>query len=242
MSGLLGLGGAIIMVPLLLYVPPLLEVGQLDMKAIAGITMVQVFFASLSGVLVHRANRFVSGELTLYMGGGIVVGSLGGAVMSKYLTADFLLGVFAGLALIASVMMLIPRQEVNSDIPADQVRFNRALASGAAFTVGLFGGMVGAPGAFILIPIMIYLLRIPTRVAVGTSLGVVLMSSAAGMVGKMSTGQIPFLPAFALVAGAVPGARIGALLSKKLHVQNLRLAISLIIALTAAKIWYELLF
>ena len=60
LSGLLGLGGAIFMIPLLLYVPPLLGVGQLDMKQVAAVSMVQVLSASLSGVIVHHKNRFVS--------------------------------------------------------------------------------------------------------------------------------------------------------------------------------------
>ena len=56
------------MIPLLLYVPPLLGVGQLDMKQVAAVSMVQVLSASLSGVIVHNKNRFVSKSLLLYMG------------------------------------------------------------------------------------------------------------------------------------------------------------------------------
>ena len=63
LSGLLGLGGAIFMIPLLLYVPPLLGVGQLDMKQVAAVSMVQVLSASLSGLIVHNKNRFVSKSL-----------------------------------------------------------------------------------------------------------------------------------------------------------------------------------
>jgi len=48
-AGLLGIGGALVMIPLLLYVPPLLGVGQLDIKAVAGITMAEVFVAALFG-------------------------------------------------------------------------------------------------------------------------------------------------------------------------------------------------
>ena len=54
-SGMLGVGGAIVMIPLLLYVPPLLGVGALDMKHVAGVTMVQVFFAAASGIVFINA-------------------------------------------------------------------------------------------------------------------------------------------------------------------------------------------
>jgi len=82
LSGLLGLGGAIFMIPLLLYVPPLLGVGHLDMKQVAAISMVQVLFAPLSGVIVHHKNRFVSKSL-LYMGVSNAAGNLTGSIFSK---------------------------------------------------------------------------------------------------------------------------------------------------------------
>ena len=56
-SGLVGVGGAIVMIPLLLYVPPLLGVGRLDVKTVTAVTMVQVFVAAVSGVIVHRRRR-----------------------------------------------------------------------------------------------------------------------------------------------------------------------------------------
>src|SRR4030067_2164916 len=83
LSGLLGLGGAVFMIPLLLYVPQLLGVGHLDMKQVAAISMVQVLSASLSGVIVHHKNRFVSKSLLLYMGGLNAIGNLAGSVFSK---------------------------------------------------------------------------------------------------------------------------------------------------------------
>ena len=68
LSGLLGLGGAIFMIPLLLYVPPLLGVGQFDMKIVATLSMVQVLSASLTGVQAHNQNKFVSKQLLIVMG------------------------------------------------------------------------------------------------------------------------------------------------------------------------------
>jgi len=103
LSGLLGLGGAIFMIPLLLYVPPLLGVGQLDMKQVAAISMVQVLSASLSGLIVHKKNKFVSTSILLYMGIFNAIGNLAGSVVSKYIKSEFLLAIFATLAVIANV-------------------------------------------------------------------------------------------------------------------------------------------
>lgn len=67
-SGLLGIGGGILMAPLLLYLPPLLGFAPVSMKVVAGLTIVQGLTACLSGALTHRKFHFVSGRLTAWTG------------------------------------------------------------------------------------------------------------------------------------------------------------------------------
>ena len=74
MAGLLGVGGAIVMIPLLLYVPPLLGVGRLDVKTVAAITMVEVFVAAASGVVAHGRRRAVNPRLAWVGGLTMAVG------------------------------------------------------------------------------------------------------------------------------------------------------------------------
>lgn len=240
-SGLLGLGGAIIVIPMLRFIPPMLGLAELNMKVVAGITMAQVLFATASGVLAHRKAKNVSRDLILFMGSASFVGSLSGAVVSKYLEADILTAIFVGLALLAAGMMFIPRKEWGQDIPADQVRFNRPLASGIALVFSSLGGMVGAPGAFIFIPLQLYVLKIPTRIAVGSTLGIVLLSASAGLIGKLSTGQVSFPLAAALVAGALPGARLGAAASLRVKVKTLRMILAMVIAAAALRMLLDVL-
>jgi len=241
LSGLLGLGGAIFMIPLLLYVPPLLGVGQFDMKQVAAISMVQVLAASLSGLIVHHKNRFVSKSLLLYMGLCNALGNLAGSLLSKNTRSSFLLAVFATMAIIAAVVMFIPRREQGEDTRPEDIHYNRALACVLSLAIGSFGGMVGAPGAFIYIPAMIYILNIPTRIVIGSTLGIVFLGAVMGTVGKMATGQILWPYALALVAGTVPGAQIGGRISKKINTKYLRLAIAVIIAITGLRMWYQVL-
>jgi hypothetical protein len=241
LSGLLGLGGAIFMIPLLLYVPPLLGVGQLDMKQVAAVSMVQVLSASLSGVIVHHKNRFVSKSLLLYMGIANAAGNLAGSVFSKHTKSAFLLAIFAAMAVIAAVVMFIPKREQGENISPDELVYNKTLAVGVSLLIGSFGGMVGAPGAFIYIPAMIYLLNIPTRIVIGSTLGIVLLGAITGTIGKMVTGQIIWPYAIALVIGTVPGAQIGGKISKKTNTKYLRYLIAIIIAITGLRMWYQVL-
>jgi len=241
LSGLLGLGGAIFMIPLLLYVPPLLGVGQFDMKQVAAISMVQVLSASLTGVIVHHKNKFVSKSLLLYMGVCNAIGNLIGSYYSQYTKSAFLLAIFATLAVIAAVAMFIPKREQGQDMLPDELKYNKPLAMAVSLVIGVFGGMVGAPGAFIYIPVMIYILNIPTRIVIGSTLGIVFLGALAGTVGKMATGQILWPAALALVVGTVPGAQFGGGVSKKINTKYLRLVIAVIIAITGIKMWFQIL-
>ena len=241
LSGLLGLGGAIFMIPLLLYVPPLLGMGHLDMKQVSAISMVQVLAASVSGLIVHNKNKFVSKSLLLYIGIFGSLGNLGGAVYSKHAKSEFLLAVFATLAMLSAIVMFVPKREQGEGLSPDEIKYNKPLAAAISLAVGGFSGMVGAGGAFMFIPIMIYLLNIPTRITIGSMLGIVFMSAVMGTAGKISTGQVIWPYAIALVAGAVPGAQIGGRISKRINTKNLRYAIAAIIVITGLQMWRQVL-
>ncbi len=239
LSGLLGIGGGIVMVPLLLYVPALLGFLALDMRDVAGITIVQVFAAALLGYLIHRRRQTAHAQVVRWMGPGMVVGTGVGGVVSKYVTLGVLEGAFVLLALAAAPLLFTPP-------PADEIgegpagEFSRPLAAGAAFGIGILSGLVGVGGAFLVIPVMVYFLGVPTRAAIGSSLGVVLMSSVAGVVAKVGTGQVVLPWAAALVAGALPGTWGGARVSRRVSARRLRLALAVLVALTAVRMLFDL--
>ncbi|WP_040334401.1 sulfite exporter TauE/SafE family protein [Candidatus Magnetobacterium casense] len=238
-SGLLGLGGAIILVPMLLYCPTCLGVGVLTMKQVAGITIIVVFASSLAGVLVHGKNRLVLRSLVLIMGITAVIAAFLGAVYSRHTTSDVLLIIFACMAAFAAVMMFIPKKEADKDVELEKISFSKSGAIVISFAIGFIGGMVGAPGAYIFTPMMIYFLKIPTKVAIGSTLGIAFVASISGAIGKLVTGQVPYLLAAAVVVGAVPAARIGAMFTKKIPAQALRRALAIVIAFAAIRMWWD---
>lgn len=240
-SGLLGIGGGIIMVPLLLYIPPLLGLTAINMKIAAGITMVQSLAGSLSALLIHRRNNFIHRSLVLTMGSASLVGALAGSVWSKYLSGNIMLGIFAVLSLVASALLFIPLNKDNEEKKLEQVSFNKVLAVIIGLVVGLLGGIIGQGGAFLLIPLMLYIMRIPTRIALGSSVVIAFLSAIAGFAGKWSTEQIPFLMAVVLASGAVLGAQAGGKLTKQVQASTLRTILAVLIAGTALRMGYSLL-
>jgi len=239
-SGLLGIGGGILMFPLLLYVPPLFGLEAIGVKNITGLTMIQGFFASLSAMFFYKRHNLVSRPLVLTLGFSLFLSSLTGSFISKLVPDKPLLFIFGALAVVASVMMLIPRSYSKDELTEDKVTFQKPAAISIGITIGFLIGMVGQGGAFIIIPLMLYVLKIPLRVALGSTLAIGLFSSSAGLIGKVATGQVPFLLAVPLLLGAIPAAQLGSYIGKRTKTQYLRWILAIIIAGTAIKIWTDI--
>lgn len=240
-AGLLGVGGAIVMVPLLLYAPPLLGLAELDMKSVAGITMVQVLAAAASGVLAHARMRAVHGELAWLGGLTMAAGSFAGAVASHFTTAHTLLLVFALMATAAVALLTARVETAGQPIFAEDVALARGRAVVVCVGVGLLAGLVGAGGAFLLVPLLITVVGVPIRVSIGSSLAITAISALTGFAGKLVTGQIPWGPAMLVVLGAMPGAQLGALVSSRLSGEWLRRSLVAVVTLTALRVWWDLL-
>lgn len=239
-SGMLGIGGSIVKYPMLLYIPPLLGVAAFTAHQVSGISAVQVLFATSSGMLAYRKGNFLHWRLITYMGGAILVGSFIGAFGAKFLPEIAINIVYASLATIAAAMMFFSNKSMD-DKPISEVPFNRVVATTAAFVVGLLSGIVGAAGAFILVPIMLVILRIPTRVTIASSLAITLISSIGTTIGKLSTGDVLLGPALIMIWASIVGAPIGARLSKKINTKWLRFILAVLILATSIKIWLDVL-
>jgi uncharacterized membrane protein YfcA len=241
LSGLLGIGGGIVMFPLLLYIPPLLGFPGIGVKSITGLTMVQGFFSALTAMLYYNKNALVNKSLVWTLGLSVFLSSLIGSLASKLASDHALLMVFGTLALIASIMMLIPRTYHDDDLTEDKVSFHKTTAIVIGIVLGVSIGLVGQGGAFILIPTLLYVLKIPLRVALGSTLAIGLFSSSAGLIGKSVTGQVPFFMSIPLLIGAIPAARLGSIVGKKTNTRFLKWLLAIIIFITATKVWMDIL-
>ena len=239
-SGLVGVGGAIVMIPLLYYVPPLLGMGSLPMREVSGVTMVQVLAASAVGAWTHGRHAAVHRGLALRGGVAMAAASLGGAVVSGQLSGRALLSVFAMMATVALPLLAV-RPAAAESAPPSATASSQTLAVAALALIGAASGLVGAGGAFLTVPVMIALLRLPVRLAIGTSLAVTGMSALTGVLGKALTAQIPLGPAGAVMLGSLLGARVGARVSRRIPVRVLRLVLAGLVALVAIRVWWDVL-
>src|SRR5699024_1049877 len=104
-----------------------------------------------------------------------------------------------------------------------------------AFVTGAAAGIVGAAGAFILVPIMLVILTIPTRVTIATSLAVTLISSIGTTIGKVVTDQVLYGPAVIMITASVIAAHLGAEAGQHMHTKSPQWILAVLILATAVK-------
>ncbi|WP_313801192.1 sulfite exporter TauE/SafE family protein [Cytobacillus sp.] len=239
-SGMLGVGGSIINFPMLLFIPAVLGVAEFSAHEVSGITAIQVFFATIGGVLAYRRGGYLNKTLIAYMGTSILIGSFFGGFGSTQMTEGGINLVYGILALIAAVMMFVPKKGID-DIPLDEVKFNKWLAAFLALIVGIGSGIVGAGGAFLLVPIMLVVLKVPTRMTIASSLAITFISSIGSAAGKITTGQVEYFPALIMVAASLIASPLGAYSGKKMNTRALQMILALLILGTSVKIWLNIL-
>jgi uncharacterized membrane protein YfcA len=241
LSGLVGIGGGIIMAPILIFLPAWVGLPPLSMKVVAGLTITQGLIGCLFGAIYHNKFNFVSGKLLGHMGISIFVMSFIGGYLSHFVSNALLLILFAALALAASVLIFIPVKGDSENPDVNQLEYKKSRAVMASAGVGLLGGMVGQGGSFILIPLMTSYVQIPTRIAIGSNLAIVTLAASAGFLGKVLSGQIEWWFTVPIIISTIPATYIGSMVSKEVSFIWLKRILAILIAIAAVRIWFSIL-
>jgi hypothetical protein len=166
----LGSGGSILTVPILVYL-----LGQDEKLAIAG-SLGMVGAISLIGAIPYAARREIAWPSLLFFGLPGMVGTWAGAFLSRYVSGSFQLLLFAGVMLLAAWSMLRPAR---APAAAPSKRRSHWVAVDGLL-VGALTGLVGVGGGFLIVPALVLLGGLSMRLAVGTSLLLIALKSAAG--------------------------------------------------------------
>ena len=185
LSGLLGIGGGTVIVPALFYI------FHLTMKQAIGTSLFIILFASFSGFIAHRQKRQVNLKLGLTLGIAGMAGAVVGGFSTTFISDLWLKLLFGILLLFCAVQMLL-KKEGNSSPPQSSPQGGRKkhpqssplmgeeVGGGASFNfpksiaiglgAGYLSGLLGVGGAFVMIPAMHIILKVPMKLAIGTSL------------------------------------------------------------------------
>ena len=267
LSGMFGVGGGFLMTPLLIFVgiPPTVAVASEANQILASSISGGMAHFQKRGVDIRMGCVLLAGGLL-----GSAVGVQLYAVMREIGQIDLMislcyvvfLGVIGLLMMIESIRAIHARQ-IGRHIPARRpgqhnwihglpfkMRFKVSHLYTSiippiliGFFVGILAAIMGVGGGFIMVPAMIYLLRMPTNVVIGTSLfQIIFVSAAVTIMHAVKNQTVDVVLATILIIGGVVGAQIGARLGQKLRGEQLRALLALIVLGVGLKMLSDLLF
>jgi uncharacterized membrane protein YfcA len=202
--GLLGGGGSILALPVLVYV------AGIPVHSAIGMSLAVVGATALVGGLVHARDGRVDLRAAALFGGAGFLAAPVGSQATHLVAPRTLLLLFASIMLGVGALMLRGRR-----LPVGEARPLRPLpVLAAGFVVGLLTGFLGIGGGFLIVPALTLLASLPIHVAVGTSLLVIALNSASGLLGHLRAGGLPLGLTAAFTAapalGALAGVRLAA--------------------------------
>ncbi len=189
--------------------PVLVYAAGLNPKLAIPASLVSVGTTSLVAALAHARQKAVDWGSAFAFGGAGLVGAFLGARVGRTLSGRTLLVLFALLMVAAGLFMLRGRRTA-SDAPREP---HPLLVAPLGAGVGLLTGLLGVGGGFMIVPALVLAGGLAMPLAVGTSLVVIAINSAAGFVGHLGEQAMPWGYAAAFtgvcVAGALAGERLG---------------------------------
>ena len=264
LSGMFGVGGGFLMTPLLFFIgiPPAVAVATEANQIVA---------SSFSGVLAHLRRKTVDLRMgTVLLIGGLL-GAACGVVIFNYLKSlgqvDLLvrlcyvvfLGVIGSLMFVESLNAIrktargVPPSEPKTDGLIHRLPFKmRFRVSGlyisvippvlVGFCVGVLSAIMGVGGGFIMVPAMIYLLGMPTKVVVGTSLfQIIFVTGFTTLLHATTNFTVDVVLAVLLLIGGVIGAQIGTRIGVRMKAEQLRILLAFMVLAVCGKLGLDLL-
>ena len=232
MSGFFGVGGGMILVPVLLVL-------GFDIKSAIGISIIQMVFSSIYGsYLNYKKGSLIIGEGILVGIGGFFGGFIGGYV-TQYISDVVLEGLFLFLLLFALFRLLFSK---NNEDESQTKSLPAILLFGLGLGIGIFSITLGIGGSIILTPLLVGLLHYPIKKAVSAGLFFVVFSSIAGMLSRLSNGTIDLENGILVAGASLIGVALGIWLKDHVTSKNHKTALILLYLITLFmlinKIWF----
>ena len=253
LSGLFGIGGGFLMTPVLIFlgIPPTFAVAN-EANNILG--------TSVSGALTHWFRKTLDYKMGLFVVSGGILGTIVGMLIFAYLKEKGVVNVIISLAYIYMLVMIgtlmfakswkelsdlkkktVVRKKVHDHywihgLPF-RVRFHKSKLYESAivpimlgFIVGIFASIMGIGGAFLMVPAMIYIIGMPTKLVPGTSLFVTIFITAFVVIGHALKFQtIDFILVSILLTGSIVGVHLGLKASDKLNASEYKTLLAILL-------------
>lgn len=219
--GLLGGGGSVLTVPILIYAL------HVPVKPAIATSLVVVGLVAFIGFVGHARQRTVSKRVALIFAPPAVAAAYVGARIARHVPAHVQLVLFALFGLTGSVMMFRGAMKMSGKPDLTPYEFKGdsrtiALLALEGIAVGLVTGLIGVGGGFLIVPALVFVAKIPIRLAIGTSLLVITMNALSGFAGYAGTVPIDWHLVAWFTGVAAIGSIIGTMISKRVPQKRLK--------------------
>lgn len=236
LSGLLGIGGGLILVPTFkLYF-------ALEAIAATATSLFTIIPTSVAGAITRIRNKTCVPKLGVAAGVGGAVTSPAGVWLASIspgwlimLAAASVIG-YSAFKMLRKALSMKPVQGEGLNEPTCIFRAESkhlGQAFGIGMIAGLASGYIGIGGGFLMVPLMVAILKMPMKLASGTSLIAIMILAIPGVVYQGVLGNVSWVLGIAMAVGAVPGAMLGAKLSSRLPERTLRLVFGIMMLIAA---------
>ena len=264
LSGMFGVGGGFLMTPLLFFIgiPPAVAVATEANQIVA---------SSFSGVLAHFRRKSVDLKMgTVLLVGGLAGAALGVQIFNILkaqgqvdllvkLSYVVFLGIIGGLMFFESLRAIYRIKKTGALPPRKKHNWIHALPFKMKFRtsglyisvipplvvgvlVGILAAIMGVGGGFVMVPAMIYLLGMPTKVVIGTSLfQIIFVTAFTTLLHATTNFTVDMLLAVLLLIGGVIGAQIGTRIGVRLKAEQLRILLAILVLTVCGKLALDLL-
>ncbi len=244
-SGLLGIGGGVILNPILLF---FLRNRGVPWEAVThtvfGTSLMVIVFSSTASAYHHNSKGRVLWHISLPLAFASILGVFAGSYLAAHTPGLMLAKLFGFLLIAASLRMFMPLENRGSD----EVRSGLLSVVPIGIVTGFVSSMFGVGGGVVSIPLMVVILHVPVRQVAGTSSAAIIITAVAGMlryiyygwgnplVPSPSLGYVLWGAAIPLAFGSVFGARLGANVNFRLNALWLRRTFAIFLLLVAFRI------
>ncbi len=225
LSSLLGIGGAIFIIPVIMFFQKNVHL-NMGIHQISALSTLFVFVAGSIGFWAHGRHMKIEKRLILITGICASLGALAGGTVQFYLPHNVIMTTFVTLLFLISFLMLWPLKVEYTEMP----EYSITKTAIGCLTGGFLAGTVGIGGGTILVPFMIVFLKIPTKAAIATGLALVMLAGLFGLVGRMGhASSVPWILGIPLLIGILPGSLLGTYTNRRVPAAVLRKGFALLI-------------
>jgi uncharacterized protein len=252
LGSLVGLGGGIILVPLLLILSGFWEkFSWATPQTIVGVSVIVMIFTALSSTLTYMKSGRVDYKSGLIFLAGGVPGAILGSFLNRFVSGDGFSLYFGILVLIVFFMFFVKRKEkektnlkgiiVTKELDGNTYTYSFQFLTAffLSLFVGLLSGMFGIGGGSFMVPAMILLFGFPAHVAVATSMFMVFFLSVVSTITHISLGHVEWVYVIAFIPGAILGGILGAKINQLLKGNTVVWILRIMLILVAIRLIWD---